>query len=124
VTWISGAPASCFVMGTVTIWSLVQRDQLTLGMRAIAKAGVDLLVSQRIRPRRGRLYHSTHAPLDGFPPMSIGRSEQGMTDCNEAGSSDDRATPSGRQREFAAFVCSRSAAIVTRSPVTLKCPLG
>jgi hypothetical protein len=28
----------------------------------------------------------------------------------------------GRQREFAAFVCSRLAAIVTRSPVTLKCP--
>lgn len=26
----------------------------------------------------------------------------------------------GRQREFATFVCSRSAAIVTRSPVTLK----
>jgi hypothetical protein len=33
-------------------------------------------------------------------------------------------TPLGRQREFAAFVCSRSAAIATRSPVTLKCPLG
>jgi hypothetical protein len=28
----------------------------------------------------------------------------------------------GRQREFAAFVCSRSAAVGTRSPVTLKCP--
>ena len=32
--------------------------------------------------------------------------------------------PMGRECEFAAFVCSRSAAIVTRSPVTLKCPLG
>jgi hypothetical protein len=34
-------------------------------------------------------------------------------------------TPMGRQREFAALVCSRSAAIVTCSPGdTLKCPLG